>query len=74
MTEIETLDITTPPATNGGAWTVDDDLVIFRRIKKILDQVPDSAYGRVREYLAHVLRERGDPPAYRLGAIPGSPR
>ncbi len=55
--------VTTLP-TDNGVWTVDDDLQVFRRIKKILDQVPDPAWARVRDYLAHVLRERGEPPAY----------
>jgi len=57
-----------------GAWTVDDDLAVFRRVKKILEGVPDHAWNRVAAYLAHMLRERAGTVPYRVGAVPESPR
>jgi hypothetical protein len=61
-----------PPPSDAEAWSVDDDLQVFRRVKKVLAGVPDHAYPRVRSYLEHMLRERE--PFRMVGAIPGASR
>lgn len=39
-------------------WSVDDDIAVFRRVARVLDQVPRHAKPRMRGYL-HSLIEEG---------------
>lgn len=38
-----------------GEWTPEHDLVVFRRVQKLLAEVPPQAMGRMRGYLSHLV-------------------
>lgn len=49
-------------------WTIERELQLFRRVKRLISEVPSGSWPRAREYLIDLLQ--GHRPTITMGQVP----